>query len=1033
MDEDSLVIPKAWRRLLYARRGGVPVPAVRVDASAVESVRADVARRRERIERILGHPRSEPEVAAAIRRYLAGDADPLGAAAVAQILMRELYLREGAFDRFADTWHAEHGLPFAACALAELGRPVYQWGYSAEEEGYWIRYRVPGDDFATCWLARSALRRVRALLAAADDAEYDEAVQALSGKRGTLLQRVLTCHLVPARQDWLDDCLAELPGDHRVLRWMLFCSVGSPRQLPAFSGAGWGEDDLGILASAMEGVGTALVPLLVDGLGTYQRSDDRKRLLDVLAVLPSDEAFGALLERDGEKHVRPALMAAMRRFPKRAHRMLSAAGSGLAAELERKEEVREQAGRLPEVLVRPPWTRRRVPRERVVIEGLVPSAERAVVWAPGERERWLLDERYLQLGEDVLQRFRSGRIGDWDAVVILLHAPLEVVRPLLAIWTPRNTEVVLRHAEQLAARFGLDVLPLLLYVAEDRPASGVKALLPFLDARVAALMAGWAGRRKPARKIAAAWLDRHGLAAARLLVPVVLGRADRPAEDALLRIAERHGPGGVVEAAREYGDEAAAAIAGLLTADPLERLPARIPKIGDWADPALLPRVRLRTGGTLPAEAAGHVLTMLAFSAPGERYAGLGIVREVCDPASLAEFGWAAFERWRAAGAPTRDGWALTGLGVLGDDGTVRRLTPLIMAWPGEGRHRAAVTGLEVLAEIGTEFALAHLHRVFQKTRFRALRDHAGVMIDQIAADLELTPDELADRLVPDFGLDGLVLDYGPRRFTVGFDEQLRPYVRDEAGKLRKVLPKPGAKDDPDLASAALQRFTALKKDVRGVAADQIRRLETAMVKERRWTAADFRRFLVEHPLMRNLARRLVWITDDGTAFRVAEDGTLADVHDDLFTLPEAATVAVAHPLHLDVPAWTQLFADYEILQPFPQLGRPVFALGEDEDVYERLAGFTVRPVPFGRLLGLTRRGWRHGDPQDAGIVSEMVRDLPGGTRAVIGVDPGYPIGARDADAEHRIGVTVLGSPGPVALSELIADVAALAGEDPLR
>jgi Domain of unknown function (DUF4132) len=34
----------------------------------------------------------------------------------------------------------------------------------------------------------------------------------------------------------------------------------------------------------------------------------------------------------------------------------------------------------------------------------------------------------------------------------------------------------------------------------------------------------------------------------------------------------------------------------------------------------------------------------------------------------------------------------------------------------------------------------------------------------------------------------------------------------------------------------------------------------------------------------------------------------------------DTATVGIAHPLHLAaaVPAWSQLFADYQILQPFP-------------------------------------------------------------------------------------------------------------------
>ncbi|WP_432053819.1 DUF4132 domain-containing protein [Streptomyces sp. bgisy022] len=201
----------------------------------------------------------------------------------------------------------------------------------------------------------------------------------------------------------------------------------------------------------------------------------------------------------------------------------------------------------------------------------------------------------------------------------------------------------------------------------------------------------------------------------------------------------------------------------------------------------------------------------------------------------------------------------------------------------------------------------------------------------------------------------------------------MRPCVRDETGKLRKTLPTPGVKDDPELAPAERKRFAALKKEVRTLASDQLRRLETAMVTGRSWTAAEFRELLVEHPLLRHLVRRLVWLGDgDGrvTAFRVAEDLTFADVHDDPWALPADATVRLAHPLQLgnELGAWEHLFADHDILQPFPQLGRPVHAFTDAEAAGHRLTRFEGLTVPVGKLLGLTKRGWERGTPMDNGV-----------------------------------------------------------------
>ncbi len=93
-------------------------------------------------------------------------------------------------------------------------------------------------------------------------------------------------------------------------------------------------------------------------------------------------------------------------------------------------------------------------------------------------------------------------------------------------------------------------------------------------------------------------------------------------------------------------------------------------------------------------------------------------------------------------------------------------------------------------------------------------------------------------------------------------------------------------KDDPDLASTACQRFAELKKDVREVASVQVARLESSMVQGRGWTAAEFGEFVVRHPLMWHLARRLVWLSDGDQAFRLAEDRTCADLNDESVKLP---------------------------------------------------------------------------------------------------------------------------------------------------
>jgi hypothetical protein len=134
------------------------------------------------------------------------------------------------------------------------------------------------------------------------------------------------------------------------------------------------------------------------------------------------------------------------------------------------------------------------------------------------------------------------------------------------------------------------------------------------------------------------------------------------------------------------------------------------------------------------------------------------------------------------------------------------------------------------------------------------------------------------------------------------------------------------------------------------------------------------------------------------------------------------------------------VFADYEILQPFPQLGREVFAVSEQDAAADQLSRFIGRQVPATKVLGLERRGWRRGAAQDAGIQAWMERDLPDGYTVSVGLDPGIAVGYVTMFPEQKLeGIQVdrgrstyyyardrtarLRDLDPVTISEIIRDL----------
>ena len=488
------------------------------------------------------------------------------------------------------------------------------------------------------------------------------------------------------------------------------------------------------------------------------------------------------------------------------------------------------------------------------------------------------------------------------------------------------------------------------------------------------------------------WLTDYPRHAAAGLLPVALGKKGKDrdcARQALRLLVNLNQRETIEEIAQGYNQpDVLAALATLFDSDPLEEYPAKIAPLSGFYQFTLWRRPRLKSNNLpLSDDAMRHLGTMLSFPRDITAYAGLDIIREIFTRESLAEFGWDLYTAWTEAGAPAKENWAFTSLGILGNDDTARKLTPLIRAWPGESQHKRAVYGLDVLANIGSDIALMLLNGIAQKIKFVALQEHASDKINMVAENRGLTMAELEDRLAPDLGLDingSLTLDFGSRQFTVGFDETLKPVVRDKNGKVLKDLPKPNQSDDKTLSTDAVILFKQLKKDVRAIANQQITRLEQAMCQRRRWTAEQFRLFLVEHPLMCHLTRRLLWgvYNDENTliaCFRVAEDSTYSDAQDELFTLP-AGNIGIPHVLEIpaeSAAAFRQIYADYELLPPFQQLDRGSYRLADNERSAHELTRWQGRLCQAGRIVGLERRGWQR--LEESGSVYAMRKSTPYG------------------------------------------------------
>lgn len=355
------------------------------------------------------------------------------------------------------------------------------------------------------------------------------------------------------------------------------------------------------------------------------------------------------------------------------------------------------------------------------------------------------------------------------------------------------------------------------------------------------------------------------------------------------------------------------------------------------------------------------------------------------DQKDLEEFSADIFARWYDNGAETKYKPALYFCAIHGGQKMVETLIRNIKEWSEAMRSAIAAETVFALALNGSNEALMSVDNMSRKFKNKRVRAAAVEAMASAADTLGITTEELADRIVPDLGFDRnlcRVFDYGKRQFNV----YLKPSLEMEifAGdKQIKALPKPGTTDDKETAEAAYNEFKEMKKQLKNVVTAQRARLEYVLMCDRKWTSENWEKLFVGNAVMHCFAVGLIWgIYENGAlkdTFRYMDDGSFTTADGDEFTLPKDAQIGLVHPLELtedQISVWKEQLSDYELTQPFDQLGRTVFRPDDKELPCNCITRFENFPVNSVALINkMTKSGWYKGDAEDAGFFYYFYRE----------------------------------------------------------
>ncbi|PPS22473.1 DUF4132 domain-containing protein [Brachyspira murdochii] len=330
---------------------------------------------------------------------------------------------------------------------------------------------------------------------------------------------------------------------------------------------------------------------------------------------------------------------------------------------------------------------------------------------------------------------------------------------------------------------------------------------------------------------------------------------------------------------------------------------------------------------------------------------------------------------------------------IYSDDLKIDKVYPLIKEFAKGSRTVMAAFIVKCMALNGKSYALILVDSLTRKSPTAKIKEVAIETMENAAYMLDMTADELSDRIIPNFGFDRKgekVLSYGgeaKRTFTLSINNDLELTITDnDKQKIIKSLPAPNSKDDKTEADNAKKECTALKKEIKTLIQSQKIRLQKVLLNGRKWTYDNFKTVFVENPIMNLFALKLIWgVYDEKNnlieSFRYMEDGSFNTFDEEEYifedSLKNKKNITLVHPIELDdekLSKWKTQLSDYEISQPINQLDFKYSDITEKDISEDKITSLNSKKIKAGILMSLANKyDMARGETMDGGTFSEYI------------------------------------------------------------
>jgi uncharacterized protein DUF4132 len=271
---------------------------------------------------------------------------------------------------------------------------------------------------------------------------------------------------------------------------------------------------------------------------------------------------------------------------------------------------------------------------------------------------------------------------------------------------------------------------------------------------------------------------------------------------------------------------------------------------------------------------------------------------------------------------------------------------------------------VNVLAELRGIEPVSQLSRLAQCVKYDTAQRLIEAALMRAAEKAGVSREQLEEMSASDcgFGPDStLTMRFGDYSARISIEETTSVVVQwtDQHNKVQKSVPS-YVKEHHSEEWKALQRDI---KDIEKQLSAHRRRVERLLLTQRALSIETLRTCYLEHPLLSEMSRRLIWQFESGLG--IWHNGRVISDNEREIDLTSQQTARLWHPVFSDVNTifhWRCWLEDHGICQPFKQAHREVYLLTDAErqtrTYSNRFAAHILRQHSFAALCD--QRGWEY-------------------------------------------------------------------------